>query len=120
MPAPSVPTCATPLSFAFVDTFVGSASFRLPFASQYRASSSQPNPLLIDHLTPSARMPSNSLIESLIFLLEPRPLGTLSNISCVRTFIFSSTSFLSRLVVIILTPQLMSYPTPPGLRTPSS
>jgi hypothetical protein len=74
----------------------------------------------MDQLTPSDSISSRSFIESLIFLFDPSPLGTLSKISFVSSFILDSASFLSRLVLITLTPQFMSYPTPPGLTTPFS
>src|SRR5271157_2566792 len=120
-PEPNVPICVNPLFFAFDETLSGSAFFIQPFSSQCSASSGQPNPCSIAQGTPLDVSVSKSCCDTLKSLLWlPNPQGTLLKIASARGPSLGRISFSERFVVTSLTPQLMSYPTPPGLITPSS
>src|SRR5215211_2406657 len=108
-----------PLFLAISDTLDGSAPFILPFSSQASISCPHPYPRSIAQLVPSTNNSSISDLVSLNAPSLPTPVGTDLNSSLIRSFSLGLKSDSLSTVLISLTPQLISYPTPPGLTTPS-
>ena len=119
-PAPSVPSCGLPLAIALSETKFGSACFSQPYSSVVSKSAFRPYPCSKLHLLPLASSSSISSFESLVCPPLPTPDGTCLNSSFRRSLSFGLMSCSVQSVLRSRTPQLMSYPIPPGLITPFS
>ena len=91
-----------------------------PDSSQESASSAEPYPFSTAQSTPLTITSSSSDFLSRTAPFEPTPEGMAPNRSDITSFMRGRICSSSRSVLSSLTPQLMSYPTPPGLIMPSS
>ena len=120
LPDPRLPSCGMPLLRAFSDTFDGSAPAMRPPSSHESASAARPYPLSTAHRTPLVITSSSCEPLSDTAPFEPTPDGIELNRSATSSLSLGLASASDRFVRSRRTPQLMSYPTPPGLIMPSS
>ncbi len=118
-PPPSVPICGIPRWRALALTASGSAPGIAPSSSHWIRSPGMPSPRSTAHRAPSIMISVRSFPETRMLLFVPTPVGTTEKSASINSRILPAMSASVRGVVISLTPQLMSKPTPPGDMTPS-